>query len=56
MIPVWLDGHRHLAVSGRLVNKEVSGGRVWGKQKLGWMEGVTLALCSSEMTVGDAQL
>ena len=30
---------------------ELSGGRVWGRHTLGWMDGVNVALGSRRMTV-----
>ena len=39
----------------RVLTAEVSGGRVSGRQRLGWMDGEKLALGSREMTVEAAQ-
>ena len=39
----------------RVLMAEVSGGRVRGKQRLGWMEGVKVALSSSGVTVEAAR-
>ena len=38
----------------RVLMVELSEGRVWGRQKLGWMHGVKVAWVSKEMTVETA--
>ena len=38
----------------RVLMAEVSGGRVRGRPRLGWMDGVTVALGNRGMTVGAA--
>ena len=38
-------------MAGRVLMAEVSGGRVRGRQRLGWMNGVKVALCNRGMTV-----
>ena len=38
-----------------LLMAEVSGGRVRGRQRLGWMDDVKVALCNRGMTVGAAR-
>ena len=35
----------------KVLMAEVSGGRVRGRPRLGWLDGVKVALCSREMTV-----
>ena len=35
----------------RVLIADLSGGRVWGRPRLGWMDGVTMALGSKWMTV-----
>ena len=39
----------------RVLMAEVSGGRVRGRPRLGWMDGVKVALCSRGMTVEAAR-
>ena len=43
----------HLA--RRVMMAEVNGGRVRGRQRFGWMEGVKVALCNRGMTVEAAR-
>ena len=38
-------------MAGRVLTAEVSAGRVWGRPKLGWIDGVKVALGSRGMTV-----
>ena len=38
----------------RVLMVEVSGGRVWGRPKLGWMDGVKVAMDSRGMAGDDA--
>ena len=38
-------------MAGRVLMAEVSGGRIRGRQRLGWMDGVNVALGSRGMTV-----
>ena len=42
------DGYR---MAGRVLMAEVSGGRVRGRPRLGWIDGVKVALGNREMTV-----
>ena len=42
-------------IDRRVLMAEVSGGRVWGKPRLGLMDGVKVALGSREMTVEAAR-
>ena len=42
-------------IDRRVLMAEVSGGRVRGKPRLGWMDGVKVALGSREMTVEAAR-
>ena len=39
----------------RVLVVDVSGGRVWGRSRLGWMDGEMVALCSRGMMVDAAQ-
>ena len=36
----------------RVLMDEISGGQVWGRPRLGWIEGVNVALGNRRMTVG----
>ena len=47
MSTVWL--------ARRVLMAEVSGALVWGRPRLGWMNGVNVALGSREMTVEAAR-
>ena len=42
-------------LASRVVNVEVSAGRVWGRPRLGWMDGVNVALVSRRMTLEAAR-
>ena len=47
-----MDEHR---MARRVMVAEESGGRVLGRQRLGWMNGVKVALCNRIMTVEAAR-
>ena len=43
------------SLTRRVLMAEVSGRRIWGGHRVGWMDGVQVALCSRGMTVEAAR-
>ena len=54
-IPRWACGKHEYRMTRRVLLVEVSGGRVREKPRLGWMDGVKVALGNSGMTVEAAR-
>ena len=47
----YLDRMDEYSITRRVLMADVTGGRVWGRPRLSWMDGLKMALVSRGMTV-----